>query len=77
MLAAGDVATFEADGFVTVDSLIDPDLIEPLRERFERLFRGEFETGIAPDEVNWLDGRDERIMTATLRTCAPPARLLR
>ena len=63
MLAADDVATFEADGFVTVDSLIDPDLIEPLRERFERLFRGEFETGIAPDEVNWLDGRDDPTLT--------------
>ena len=59
MLAATDRATFEADGFVTVDSLIDAELIDPLRERFERLFRGDFETGTAPDEVNWLQGSSD------------------
>ncbi|MCY3609687.1 MAG: phytanoyl-CoA dioxygenase family protein [Acidimicrobiaceae bacterium] len=63
MLTADEVASFSADGFVTVDSLIDSDLIEPLKERFERLFRGEFETGISPDEVNWLEGRDDPTLT--------------
>ena len=63
MLTAGDVASFEADGFVTLDSLIDLDLIEPLRERFDRLFRGDFETGISPDEVNWLSGRGDPTLT--------------
>lgn len=58
MLAATQLATFQADGFVTVDSLIDAELIDPLRERFERLFRGDFETGTAPDEVNWQEGND-------------------
>ena len=56
-------AAFEADGFVTVDSLIDENLIEPLRERFERLFRGDFETGTAPDEVNWLQGSSDPALT--------------
>ncbi len=63
MLAVEDVESFLADGFVTVDSLIDPKLIEPLKERFERLFRGEFETGTAPDEVNWLEERDDPTLT--------------
>src|SRR5207248_1351293 len=31
---------------------------ERLRERFEPLFAGEWATGIKPDEVNWLAGRD-------------------
>ena len=57
------VAAFEADGFVTVDWLIDTSLIEPLRERFERLFRGDFETGTAPDEVNWLEGSSDPALT--------------
>ena len=63
MLAVRDVESFTVDGFVTFDSLIDDNLIEPLRERFERLFRGEFETGISPDEVNWLSGRDDPTLT--------------
>ena len=63
MLAAGEMESFHANGFVTVDSLIDPSLIDPLKERFERLFRGEFETGTAPDEVNWLEGHDDPTLT--------------
>ena len=55
--------SFEADGFVAVDSLIDTSLIEPLGERFERLFRGDFETGTAPDEVNWLQGSSDPTLT--------------
>ena len=56
-------AAFEADGFVAVDSLIDTSLIDPLRERFERLFRGDFETGTAPDEVNWREGHSDPTLT--------------
>ena len=63
MLAAADAATFAADGFVTVDSLIDAGLLDPLRERFERLFRGDFETGTAPDEVNWQQGSSDPSLT--------------
>ena len=32
--------------------------LDKLRDRFEPLFRGEFETGIEPDEWNWRFGRD-------------------
>ncbi len=53
VLARRHVERFAQDGFVVVDGLIDEALIEPLKSRFERLFRGEFETGVAPDEVNW------------------------
>ena len=47
---------FHADGFVTVERLIPEHVLSPLHERFDRLFRGVFETGVAPDEVNWQDG---------------------
>ena len=35
-----------------------PTQVERLRERFEAIFREEYETGIRPDEVNWVAGRD-------------------
>ena len=63
MLVAGDLTSFGGDGFVVVDSLIDTSLVPPLRERFERLFRGEFETGTSPDEVNWLQGHSDATLT--------------
>ena len=63
MLSAAQLGTFAADGFVTVDSLIDVALVDPLRERFDRLFRGDFETGIAPDEVNWQQDSSDPNLT--------------
>jgi len=49
---------FDRDGFVIVEELIDDDTVATLRERFEPLFAGQYATGIKPDEVNWLAGRD-------------------
>ena len=59
MLETIDLESFRADGFVAVEALIDASLIDPLKERFERLFRGDFETGTAPDEVNWQEGSSD------------------
>jgi len=49
---------FDRDGFVIVEELIDDDTVATLRERFEPLFAGQYATGVKPDEVNWLAGRD-------------------
>ena len=50
---------FDRDGFLVVaEGFIDDATVEQLRERFERLFDGDYETGIRPDEVNWVAGRD-------------------
>ena len=37
--------------------------VEILRERFAALFDGDYATGIAPDEVNWKQGRDRDDVT--------------
>ena len=53
------VATFDRDGFLIVEEgLVPAAALELLRERFLSLFAGEYETGIKPDEVNWVPGRD-------------------
>ena len=50
---------FDRDGFLVVqEGFIDDATVERLRGRFERLFEGDYETGIRPDEVNWVAGRD-------------------
>ena len=63
MLTADDLRTFDADGFVEIGLVLDSKLIERLHERFERLFAGEFETGTAPDEVNWQLGESDPSLT--------------
>ena len=43
---------FHQDGLILVDRMIDDDTVDVLRDAFERIFNGEFETGTLPDEVN-------------------------
>jgi len=52
-LSATQRASFDADGYVIVDRLIDPKKLPTLHKAFDDLFSGVFETGVRPDEVNW------------------------
>jgi phytanoyl-CoA hydroxylase len=52
------IARFNEDGFLVVDRFIDPARAAAVAERFERIFRGEFETTVPPDEWRWAEGRD-------------------
>jgi ectoine hydroxylase-related dioxygenase (phytanoyl-CoA dioxygenase family) len=63
-LSDEQVETFHRDGFLIIeDGFISESTIEALRERFDRLFAGEYATGIQPDEVNWKAGRDPEDLT--------------
>ena len=44
---------FNNDGFLTVDNFIELQYLEDLKTRINLLFKGNFETGIEPDEWNW------------------------
>jgi hypothetical protein len=58
-LTREQIASFDRDGFLIVEEgLVPPAALDRLRERFVRLFDGDYETGIKPDEVNWVRGRD-------------------
>lgn len=62
-LQAQRQAQFEKDGFVIVPDFLDAEFVAAARSRFEKLFAGEFETGIQPDEWNWREGRDSGLLT--------------
>ncbi|MFP4133617.1 MAG: phytanoyl-CoA dioxygenase family protein [Halothece sp.] len=55
-LTNDQIASFEENGFLVIEKLIDPDLVALLKSRIEPLFHGEFETGIYPDEWHWRPG---------------------
>jgi len=57
------IETFNREGFLVIENVLDDDQIDSARERFPKLFRGEFETGLQPDEWNWRDGRDAEALT--------------
>lgn len=49
-------ASYRRDGFLIVEEFLNRDDVERARERFMRVFEHEWETGIAPDEVNYQPG---------------------
>jgi hypothetical protein len=54
---------FGKDGFLVLHDVLSNFEIDAARERFEPLFRGEFTTGLRPDEWNWGAGRDDPSLT--------------
>ena len=54
---------FQEDGFLILENFLDHQLIPHLTEKFPKLFSGDFETGIEPDEWNWKQGRDPENVT--------------
>jgi len=69
------VETFHRDGFLVVkEGLISDKALELLEERYLRLFDGEYETGIKPDEVNWVKGAIPRTGRGSSATPGAPTR---
>lgn len=54
---------FHQDGLILVDRMIDDSTVDRLRDAFERIFNGDFETGTLPDEVNWQQGKSDPELT--------------
>ncbi len=50
------IRLFEQNGYLLIPDFNPRDQIEIVTNRFESLFRGEFETGLQPDEWNWREG---------------------
>ena len=57
------IENFNQNGFLVLDKFIDIQYLNQLRDRFEPLFNGIFETNIMPDEWNWKFGRDSNKLT--------------
>ena len=51
---AEQIATYRRDGFLIIERFLDPADLDAIRDRFTRAFAHEWETGLAPDEVNYV-----------------------
>jgi len=63
---AAQVAAYRRDGFLLVESFLDDDEVERLRERFAACFDHQWETGLQPDEVNYVPGQTRPDLTRQL-----------
>lgn len=52
-IGEGERRSFSHDGFLIVRDLLTRPAIEALGRSFPRLFAGDFDTGIYPDEWHW------------------------
>ena len=55
-LTDDDRRQFSSAGFLILREVLEPTLVEDLRHSFERLFAGDFDTGVYPDEWYWRQG---------------------
>jgi ectoine hydroxylase-related dioxygenase (phytanoyl-CoA dioxygenase family) len=62
-IAPAQIEQYRTDGFLILERFLNPGEVARARERFEPIFRGEFETGLYPDEWNWQPGRDPADLT--------------
>lgn len=61
------IEAFHREGFLVIEEgLISDRALALLEERYLRVFDGEYDTGIKPDEVNWVPGRDPEDRTRQL-----------
>ena len=63
MLSFDQITQFNTDGFVSIPNFLDADRLNAAIARFDPLFRGEFATGIQPDEWNWHGDDNNRVLT--------------
>jgi 2-oxoglutarate-dependent dioxygenase len=47
---------YRRDGFLVLERFLEPEQLDRLRERFARVFEHDWETGLQPDEVNYVPG---------------------
>jgi phytanoyl-CoA hydroxylase len=50
------VERFEEDGFLVVEEFLPAEEVDAVLDALARVFRHEWETGLAPDEVNYVPG---------------------
>ncbi len=58
-LSTAQTKEFHQNGVTLVEGLVSAEEVDSLRHRFDCLFRGEFENGTMPDEVNWQAGKSD------------------
>jgi phytanoyl-CoA hydroxylase len=63
---AAQIDSYRRDGFLVLERFIDPAELDQLRDHFARAFDHEFETGLRPDEVNYVPGVTDPALTRQL-----------
>jgi phytanoyl-CoA hydroxylase len=64
--SAAQIDAYRRDGFVVDERFLEPAALARIRERFTRVFEHDWETGLQPDEVNYVPGVTDPALTRQL-----------
>ena len=70
------IDSYRRDGFLIVESFVERSRLESLRDRFAKVFDHQWETGLAPDEINYTPGETQANLTRQLCNVWKADRLL-
>ncbi len=73
---AEQIETYRRDGFLIIERFLEPTDLDAIRTRFTHVFAHEWETGLAPDEVNYVPGETPPNLTRQLCNVWKADRLL-
>jgi ectoine hydroxylase-related dioxygenase (phytanoyl-CoA dioxygenase family) len=49
---------FDTNGFIEIKNVINKNLLKTIKKKYKKIFDGVYETGVVPDKIKWVKGRD-------------------
>ena len=49
---------FYKNGYIELKNILDLRLLRKIKKKYKKIFNAEYETGIVPDKIKWVKGRD-------------------
>ena len=50
---------FNKNGFVIFENVLNKNDLNKVRQKYKKIFKGHYETGVVPDKIKWVYGRDK------------------
>ena len=50
---------FNKNGFVVFENVLNKNDLNKVRQKYKKIFKGQYETGVVPDKIKWVYGRDK------------------
>jgi phytanoyl-CoA hydroxylase len=52
------IKKFNQDGFIEIENFFKKKEIQKLKKKYKKIFFGNYSTGVVPDKIKWVNGRD-------------------
>ena len=60
---------FNKNGFVVFENVLSKNDLNKVRKKYKKIFKGQYETGVVPDKIKWVYGRDKNNIPRSVCNC--------